>query len=71
MSKITRDFRGIFGRRGPKWVVLHLTCQHPFETSVMRRTFDTAVEAAQAGDVWREPVALPEPWADFLKLFKL
>lgn len=37
----------------------------------MRRTFDTAIEAAQAGDVWREPVALPEPWADFLKLFKL
>ena len=41
-----------------------------FETSVMRRTFDTAVEAAQAKDFWRTPVARVEPWADFLNLFK-
>jgi hypothetical protein len=41
-----------------------------FETSVMRRTFDTAFEAAQADDFWLEPVANPEPWADFLKPFK-
>ncbi len=40
-----------------------------FETSAMRRTFDAAVEAAQAEDFWRTPVARLEPWGDFLDLF--
>lgn len=41
-----------------------------FETAAMRRTFDGAVEAAQAKDFWRTPVARTKPWADFLDLFR-
>ncbi len=41
-----------------------------FETAAMRRTFDGAVEAAQAKDFWRTPVAHTKPWADFLDLFR-
>jgi hypothetical protein len=41
-----------------------------FETAAMRRTFDSAVEAAQAEDFWRTPVARTKPWADFLDLFR-
>ena len=41
-----------------------------FETSAMQRTFDVAVEAAQAHDFWRTPVARTEPWTDFLDLFR-
>lgn len=41
-----------------------------FETAAMRRTFDAAVEAAQADDFWRTPVARVEPWDDFLDIFK-
>ncbi|WP_233279872.1 patatin-like phospholipase family protein [Caulobacter vibrioides] len=41
-----------------------------FETSAMRRTFDSAVEAAQAEDFWRTPVARSDPWSDFLDLFR-
>lgn len=41
-----------------------------FETAAMRRTFDAAVEAAQAADFWRTPVARSEPWSDLLDLFR-
>ena len=41
-----------------------------FEASAMRRTFDRAIEAAQAENVWRSPAASTEPWADFLDLFR-
>jgi len=41
-----------------------------FETAAMRRTFDAAVEAAQADGFWRTPVARAEPWDDFLDVFK-
>jgi hypothetical protein len=41
-----------------------------FETSAMRRTFDGAVEAAQAENFWRTPVASTERWADILELFR-
>lgn len=41
-----------------------------FETSAMKRTFDTAFDAAQAENFWRTPVARTEPWADFLDLLK-
>ena len=41
-----------------------------FETSAMRRTFDAAVEEAQAGDFWRTPLAPSEPWDDFPDLFR-
>lgn len=41
-----------------------------FETAAMRRTFDAAVEAAQAEDFWQTPVARSEPWDDLLDLFR-
>ena len=41
-----------------------------FETLAMRRTFDAAVDAAQAEDFWRTPVVHSDPWSDFLGLFK-
>lgn len=41
-----------------------------FETSAMQQTYFAVVEAAQADDFWRTPVARTEPWADFLDLFR-
>lgn len=41
-----------------------------FETSAMRRTFDSAVEAAQTDGVWRTPIERLDAWSNFLELFR-
>jgi hypothetical protein len=41
-----------------------------FDTAVMRRTFDAAVDCAGQPEFWRTPALRAEPWSDLLDLFR-